>query len=37
MFSLEKRKKLQGEISGKPQTALHGKWGIGYYTLTAVA
>jgi len=36
-FFVGERKNLQGESSGKAQTALHGKWGIGYYTLTSVA
>jgi len=36
-FSIGERKKLQEESSGKAQAAQHGKQGIGYYTLTAVA
>jgi hypothetical protein len=36
-FFVGERKKLQVESSGKAQTALCGKQGIGYYTLTAVA
>jgi hypothetical protein len=35
-FFIGERKKLQGESSGKAQTALHGKHGIGFYILLTV-